>query len=103
MISFLVILLLLLSWLLPIHAFYVTNAAILQQCPKIADVYLSKFDAKKLSCHKNTLRHLTVSLTYTCQSNTLTPTWILNSNDKQILKWPADIYVRVDLSKIILL
>ncbi|CAF1074546.1 unnamed protein product [Adineta ricciae] len=97
MIFFLVILLSL-SWFLSIHAFYVTNAAILQQCPKVADVYLSKFDSKKLSCHKNALRHLTFTLTYTCQSNKLTSTWALNSNDKRTLKWPTDIYVRIDLN-----
>ena len=96
-----IIIILLLSWLLSIHSFYVKNAAIVEQCSAGTNFYLNKFDSNKMRCYNNAWRQVNIYLTYKCKLRHLTPNWTIQTSNTQYPSWPSQIHVLIDTGKII--
>lgn len=102
MISSLVILISLLSlFLCPVHSFYITNAAILEECSGSTMTYFDRFDPTKMHCLNSAWRQTFIFLQYSCIRNTLTRIWTIKTNTGKSASWPQTISLMTGTGKTI--
>lgn len=72
----------------PIHSFYLTNGAILEECSGSSITYLPRFDSTKLHCFNSAWRQTFIYLQYSCIRNVLTRIWTIKTNTGKNTGWP---------------
>jgi hypothetical protein len=82
------LLLISLLFLVSVHSFYITNAAVLEQCSTQTMTYLDKFDSTKMFCVNQAWRQTFTFLEYSCIGNTLTRLWTIKTNIGKGSNWP---------------
>jgi hypothetical protein len=71
-----------------VHSFYITNAAVLEQCSAQPITYLDKFDPTKMLCVNQGWRQTFIFLEYSCINNVFTRIWTIKTNSGKNFPWP---------------
>lgn len=93
------LLLICLLFSISVHSFYITNAAVLEQCSTQPMAYLDKFDPTKIFCVNQAWRQTFIFLQYSCIGNTLTRIWTIQTNVGKDFNWPKIISLMTDKGK----
>lgn len=92
--SIIIILISSLSFLLfPVHSFYITNGAILEECSGSTMTYIDRFDPARMHCFNSAWQQTFIFLQYSCTQNALTRIWTIKPNTGKSTGWPQTISV----------
>lgn len=83
-----ILILLLLFSSFPVHSFYITNGAILEECPGSPMTFLARFDPTKMHCFNSAWRQTFIFLQYSCIRNVLTRIWTIKTSTGKNTAWP---------------